>query len=226
MTARDRILGRLRKGREERMQRDGGRGIVIPEADASVIGDRGWSRQERLQRFERWLTSVHGEVIHCETDDWTETLCRILKQKGIKRLALGHEQEVARQARQALEGKMDIALVDAARDVESWQQELFSQVDAGLTSTGGAIAETGSLWLWPTVDEPRLLSLVPPIHIAILDAEAIEDTFHDVMVSHEWAGSMPTNALLVSGPSKTADIEQTLAYGVHGPRELVVILRH
>ena len=37
---------------------------------------------------------------------------------------------------------------------------------------------------------------------------------------------MPTNALLISGPSKTADIQQTLAYGAHGPRELIVLLCH
>ena len=102
----------------------------------------------------------------------------------------------------------------------------IENVDAGLTSTGGAIAETGSLWLWPTQDEPRLLSLVPPIHIAVLDADSIDNTFYELMTSQRWSTSMPTNALLISGPSKTADIEQTLAYGVHGPKELLVLVRH
>ena len=45
------------------------------------------------------------------------------------------------------------------------------------------------------------------------------------IVRHQnWASGMPTNALLVSGPSKTADIEQTLAYGVHGPKELIILV--
>ena len=60
----------------------------------------------------------------------------------------------------------------------------------------------------------------------MLDADTLADTFFDVVEGHGWADGMPTNALLISGPSKTADIEQTLAYGVHGPRELVVIVRH
>ena len=76
----------------------------------------------------------------------------------------------------------------------------------------------------PTADEPRLMSLVPPIHIAILKASELYTTFHDAMQSQNWAAGMPTNALLVSGPSKTADIEQTLAYGVHGPKELIVLV--
>jgi len=43
-------------------------------------------------------------------------------------------------------------------------------------------------------------------------------------VSENWAGGLPTNALLISGPSKTADIQQTLAYGAHGPKELIVLV--
>jgi L-lactate dehydrogenase complex protein LldG len=44
--------------------------------------------------------------------------------------------------------------------------------------------------------------------------------------AENWREALPTNALLICGPSKTADIQQTLAYGAHGPRELVVLLRH
>jgi hypothetical protein len=43
-------------------------------------------------------------------------------------------------------------------------------------------------------------------------------------VSENWAAGLPTNALLISGPSKTADIQQTLAYGAHGPKELIVLV--
>ena len=218
MSARNNILKRLRE------RADGP--LTAPTSDFSVVTGRGWSPQERIDRFERLITSVHGEVIHTARVSWTMALAQVLEAKGIHRLALGREHPVAAEARAALAAS-EVMLIDADRDVESWQEEQFHATDAGLTSTRGGIAETGSLWLWPTPDEPRLLSLVPPIHIAVLDADKIEDTFFDVIEAHRWAvEGMPTNALLISGPSKTADIEQTLAYGVHGPRELVVLVRH
>ncbi len=103
-----------------------------------------------------------------------------------------------------------------------WPQTVYDFVD-GFTTTRGGIAETGGLILWPGSQEPRLLSLVPPVHVALLYTDMIYDTFWEALRSQEWAAEMPPNALLISGPSKTADIEQTLAYGVHGPKRLVVV---
>jgi L-lactate dehydrogenase complex protein LldG len=68
------------------------------------------------------------------------------------------------------------------------------------------------------------MSLLPPLHIALLKASEIEDNLYTLMQKQNWAAGMPTNLLLVSGPSKTADIEQVLAYGAHGPKELVVLV--
>jgi L-lactate dehydrogenase complex protein LldG len=90
--------------------------------------------------------------------------------------------------------------------------------------TVGGVAETGGLLLETGPSEPRLLSLVPPIHLALLYASCIQDTLWSAFRHLGWGNGLPTNALLISGPSKTADIEQTLAYGVHGPKRLVVVL--
>ncbi|WP_434624695.1 LutC/YkgG family protein [Azospirillum sp. B2RO_4] len=117
-------------------------------------------------------------------------------------------------------------LIPYDRPLEDLKPQLFESVEAGLTTTRGAIAETGSLILWPTAEEPRTLSLIPHIHVAILRTGALYDTFLQAMREQGWAQAMPTNALLVSGPSKTADIEQTLAYGVHGPKRLIVLVVH
>jgi L-lactate dehydrogenase complex protein LldG len=68
------------------------------------------------------------------------------------------------------------------------------------------------------------MSIVPSIHIAVLKADTIHSTLLDAIREENWPERMPTNIVLVSGPSKTADIEMTLAFGVHGPKELIVLI--
>lgn len=108
--------------------------------------------------------------------------------------------------------------------IEQWKDLIFDDIDVGITTAHCAIATTGTIVLWPGPGEPRTLSLVPPVHIVIVRTDTLYNDFAAVMREQKWAEAMPTNLLLVSGPSKTADIQQTLAYGAHGPRELVVVL--
>ncbi|HJU38919.1 MAG TPA: LUD domain-containing protein [Tahibacter sp.] len=110
--------------------------------------------------------------------------------------------------------------------IDTFKPTLFERIDAGITTTRGGIAETGSLIVWPDANEPRTLSLVPPLHIAVLHADALHETLHAAMRAQHWAARLPTNALLVTGPSKTADIQRLLVYGAHGPRQLVILLVH
>jgi L-lactate dehydrogenase complex protein LldG len=119
-----------------------------------------------------------------------------------------------------------LKLLPYADAIDSWRDVLFDDIDASLTLARSAIAEIGSLILWPNASEPRLMSLVPSVHFVLLDVATIHSDFHSAITTEGWKDGLPTNALLICGPSKTADIQQTLAYGAHGPRELVVLLRH
>jgi L-lactate dehydrogenase complex protein LldG len=114
-------------------------------------------------------------------------------------------------------------LVAYAEPVESFRERLFD-VDAAVTGAAGAVADTGALILQPGSAEPRLMSLVPPVHIAVLKAGDVFPSLGDAMQEGRWAQDMPSNMLLISGPSKTADIELVLAFGVHGPKELIVFV--
>ncbi|MCD1649274.1 LutC/YkgG family protein [Marinobacter adhaerens] len=215
MSSRETILQRLRN-------RTGGE-LTVPECDFSVLVRDDWSTKERIERFEKMIESVHGEVHHCTEDMWMDRLAEVLNTRGARNLLIPKQHEIGRALRDG--GRDDLPeLLIYDEPIESWQAHLFNEVDASITSTRGGIAETGSLILWPNDDEPRLMSLVPPVHIAVLRASELYTTFHEAMQAQNWAAGMPTNALLISGPSKTADIEQTLAYGVHGPKELIVLM--
>lgn len=215
MSARETILGRLRSRH--------GAAIEAPASDFSMLEERQWQQGEKLDRFQANLESVHGEVHRVPRSQWVSALAEILSHKGVTNLLTPRQHPIGRELRQ--QHALLPPLLDYDRPIESWREKLFAEVDAGITSTLGGIAETGTLILWPNADEPRLMSLVPSIHIAVVDAQALYGTFREALREQQWHKGMPTNALLISGPSKTADIEQTLAYGVHGPRQLIVLVR-
>jgi L-lactate dehydrogenase complex protein LldG len=215
MSAREEILKTLRS------RRDGT--ISAPTPDFTVVNERPWNAAEKLDRFQRMIESVHGEVHRVTDETWVDTLAELLGKRGARNLLAPRKHAIGKELRESDNADLP-ELISYDQTIEHWQPTLFNDVDAGITSTRGAIAETGSLILWPSADEPRLMSLVPPIHVAILEADQIFATFQEVLSLQHWSRGMPTNALLISGPSKTADIEQTLAYGVHGPKELIVLV--
>lgn len=201
----------------------------VPKADFSVLAERVWPEAERLPRLRRLMEAVNTEFVTTTTHTWPDALRRVLIESGVRRLMTGSGGPAVDTLRAAwaaapVEGQPELVAFDAT--LETHKDTLFTGVDAGLTTTQGAIADTGSLILWPNREEPRSLSLIPPLHVALLDPARIHDTLWDAMRAQRWAGALPTNALLVSGPSKTADIEQTLAYGVHGPKRLIVLVLH
>jgi L-lactate dehydrogenase complex protein LldG len=101
--------------------------------------------------------------------------------------------------------------------------ELFDY-DVGISTAQAAIAETGTLLLESESDRHRLVSLVPPVHIAIVDAGDICLTLGEALAAVGRGSDLSPTITLITGPSRTADIELTLAIGVHGPQELYVIV--
>ena len=118
-------------------------------------------------------------------------------------------------------GARKIAVSDAAPDAN----EIF-EFDVGITTAQAAIADTGTLVLDSARERHRLVSLVPPVHIAIVDASSILQTLAEALAFIHQNGDVSPAVTFITGPSRTADIELTLAIGVHGPQELYVIVNH
>jgi L-lactate dehydrogenase complex protein LldG len=213
--ARERILARLRQARDSTpafgSERPVAAEVTIPPS-------------QRLAQFRACLEAVRAQVHVIPTGGVATLLRRLVKERGVRRLLCGADGPLGPLLRAAFAGTEGTTLVGYDAGIESWKEDLFYGIDAAVTSSLGGIAETGSIILWPDPAEPRLMSLVPPVHFVLVEAAQIHATLDEAMRVQRWAERMPTNALLISGPSKSADIEQTLAYGVHGPKELVVIV--
>lgn len=97
----------------------------------------------------------------------------------------------------------------------------------GLSRAEVAAAETGTLFLTSGPDNPTTLNFLPDTHIAVVRKSDIVGSYEDAWrrVRHKYgAGVMPRTVNLISGPSRTADIEQVIVMGAHGPRRLHVII--
>jgi L-lactate utilization protein LutB len=108
-------------------------------------------------------------------------------------------------------------------DPNESRADLFKS-DVGVTRAQAGIAETGTLVLDSSVERNRLVSLVPPMHVAILNASQIYPTLGETLAALQSAKELSPAITFITGPSRTADIELTLAIGVHGPQELYVIV--
>ena len=216
MSARDRILSKLNAA------------PVLPKAAPDIASWYATHRgeettAEKVARFRGCIEFAHAEVYAVSNASWPQKLWEVLSAKQVEKLLVAPGTAHGQRAIEVLSAT-GIACRGYEQPIEAWKEEMFHDIPASLTTARCAIAETGTLVLWPDADEPRLMSLVPPVHIVLLDAKTIHNTFYEVMQKEGWANGLPTNALLISGPSKTADIQVTLAYGAHGPKELVVLL--
>jgi L-lactate dehydrogenase complex protein LldG len=103
-------------------------------------------------------------------------------------------------------------------------QRGYFDVQYGLTGAEAAFAETGSIVVRSGAGRPRMASLIPLIHVALLPADRIYRSPMHWLTEPGSNAAGAANVVYITGPSRTADIEQKLTLGVHGPRELHVIL--
>jgi L-lactate dehydrogenase complex protein LldG len=102
-------------------------------------------------------------------------------------------------------------------------RELCARADLGITSAEYALADTGTLVMFSTQEEARMISLLPPIHLAVVQRDRILTGLDELMTLAPTPGERSSSMVLITGPSRTADIEQILIRGVHGPGALHVV---
>lgn len=158
----------------------------------------------------------------------------LLQEYGARTVLAWKHDLLARLELEQLLAQANIGLLDhdvlATLDPASRRTAIMG-VDVGVTSCDAAIAETGSLMMCSSPGHERVASLVAPVHIAVIKrSQIVPDLFDAFKLLQEKSGSsgetprVASNVVLITGPSKTGDIELTLTTGVHGPGKWHVVI--
>ncbi len=174
-----------------------------------VTGDLVERFLERVQR----VAGV-GRRIPDQPDRLAPVLANLCEQLGVRRAVVSAD-SICEAAR---------ALLGAAGDATSSADA--ASADLGVTGAAYAIAATGSLVLETARPDVRHASLLPPVHLAIVSAAQMLATPGDLFrhFGERFDGGIPRSLTLVTGPSRSADIEMQLILGVHGPKALWVVV--
>ena len=169
------------------------------------------------------LNKVNTNVIEAGSEDEVKSFLQdIIKEKELKSFAIWESQFLK-----------EINLKQDFKDtglklITAKNKNRMANADIGITEVDYAIADTGTLVLLTDKNQPRSVSLLPPIHIAIVRPENLVRNINDLFIilksRLQNSEDITSCMTFITGPSRTADIELSLTLGVHGPKELYVLI--
>ncbi len=121
-------------------------------------------------------------------------------------------------------GITEIAGVQSGMNDREALRALCASAACGITGADYALADTGTLVMLASAQDARLISLLPPVHIAIVRRERLLTGLDELLSILPHPAEQTSSMVLITGPSRTADIEQILVRGVHGPGEIHVVV--
>ncbi len=166
-------------------------------------------QKEIISQFIEELNALGGHVVETTSLELSNHLISLLREINIDRV-------------QAWESVLGLDWADLTAAGISVQQDADENIKAGITGALAGVAETGTLVIQSGENRPLTASLLPEIHIVMLRASDIEERLSQVVRLRKFEEY--ASVVLISGPSRTADIEMTLTIGVHGPGELHVFI--
>jgi L-lactate dehydrogenase complex protein LldG len=155
------------------------------------------------------VENLGGCFVRCEEHDLAGKILGLLKEKGCEQVMAWEDEHLPPGLAETLR-QQGISLYNEARP----------EIRVGITGAEAGITETGTLVVTSGRGKPQSTSLLPQIHIAVLKKTDLYKNLAEVLNLHQVREA--ATIALISGPSKTADIEMTLTVGVHGPGEVHV----
>lgn len=170
------------------------------------------------ERFKEKLVAMAGECYRVEkAGDIGLLLMKLFQAKGVKDIAL-LESPLTKAA------NLHKILQDSGLTVYTENfRNITPMVNVGVSELNWAIAELGTLVQIGTDVNQRLVSMLPPIHVALIQTSKLIPTLMETLSTIHKLPEIPGFIGFVTGPSRTADIERVLTIGVHGPAQLIVI---
>jgi L-lactate dehydrogenase complex protein LldG len=221
-SSRDEFLHRVREA-VKAGNRPGAAGRIEPRGRTGYQG----AGADSVQRFQEQFRGVGG-IFHlvANGDSCVQKVMELIQSKAVHRVLLG-EGKLIRELNllsHLQEAGITVSSVDKL-EPEACQEPFFA-ADIGISGVDFLVAETGSVVLHSGPDQPRSLSLLPPVHVAIAKRDQLVNDLFDLFPSsrNDEALNLPSCISIITGPSKTGDIELRLVTGVHGPGEIHVIL--
>lgn len=220
-STRDAVMGRLRRAVGANPANDAERRAAVAArlsgAPKGVIPARGQlPPAERLELFIRMATKADATVTRLDAaSDIPEEVAAYLRERNLPAaIRMGRDPRLA-----------GLDFSGTALGVTTGPSE--GDDLSSLSHAVGAISETGTLVLTSGPDNPTSLNFLPEYHIVVLDAADVAGDMEAVLGclrETHGKGTMPRSVNFVTGPSRSADIEQTLLLGAHGPRSLHIVV--
>jgi len=221
--SREEILYTIRKGLKGTSSEENFTKRNFPNEAQEIQQLIGEQQSNLKSQFISELSNVNTNIL--ETSDETEinkVILNLAEEKKLKSFSIWESQYLK-------EIKLKRTLKDEGlKLITAKNKNRIADSDIGITEVDYAIADTGTLVLLANKNQPRSVSLLPPIHLAIVRKENlvrnIKDLFIILKSKPEQGADMTSCMTFITGPSRTADIELNLTLGVHGPKELYVII--
>lgn len=197
----------------------------LPRPQLPFLSERALDREQMLERFTAELTSQTGTVYRAkDRKDAERVLSEIAAAEGFKQvIAVGKNLQGIDIKSFGNSNGITVRTLADLKDREALRKAAFA-ADAGITSADFAIAETGTLGIIFSKDQPRLASIAPPVHIAIVSIEKLYPVYEDAVTQvFGNVNEIPSQFAFITGPSATADIQAISFKGMHGPTKVIVI---
>lgn len=214
--AREEILGLIRKATAS---------ALLPGSQPKRPANTTPRVQGGVERFVEEARKLSAEVLRVGTAaQAVEAVAGLCRERGWARALAWEWDEVG------VEGLGEALAVAGVEAAHGGAPADLEPVPVGITGAEAGLADTGTLVLQSGAGRSPLASLLPPVHVALLDARRIFPEMRAYLESLDGqvgAGAhvrAASHTVFISGPSRTSDIEQTLTLGVHGPRELIIVV--